>query len=156
MRERCWVALAGWMAIVVAGCGQGRRELDAEAEAPAVNDEDTEASGNEMALFRGAKDLGPGERRFNVFVLPGDAAVEVNGVPVRRRDGVVELTGKVGDERRLRLTKGVQYHEEVVKLDEAGASPALLDLDARAAPPLGSGGGARTAGSVLPPYTRPE
>ena len=42
----------------------------------------------------GRRRLGADERRVKLLVLPADAAVEVDGVPARRRDGVIELSGK--------------------------------------------------------------
>lgn len=74
--------------------------------------------------------LGAEERRVAVVVLPGDALVEVDGQPVRRRDGIVELVGKVGEVRLVRAFKGAKSTEEkAVTIQEGGASPALVDLD---------------------------
>lgn len=74
--------------------------------------------------------LGADERRVAVVVLPGDALVEVDGQPVRRRDGVVELVGKVGEVRLVQAFKGAKSTEEkAVTIQEGGASPALVDLD---------------------------
>jgi serine/threonine-protein kinase len=72
--------------------------------------------------------LGPGERRVALFVVPGDALVEVDGQPAYRRDGVIELTGKVGDVRRVRVWKGAKITEEAVKIQETQPSPPLVDL----------------------------
>jgi WD40 repeat protein/tRNA A-37 threonylcarbamoyl transferase component Bud32 len=75
--------------------------------------------------------LGAGERRVAVMVLPGDASVEVDGQPVRRRNGVIELVGKAGEVHRVRVFKGAKSTEEkAVTIQEAGATPALLDLNA--------------------------
>jgi hypothetical protein len=99
------------------------------------------------------KDLGPTARRVNVIVLPGDASVDVDGIPYRRRDGIIELTGKVGESHRFRVVKGSQYLEQEVIIPEPGASPPILDLNARPAErPAGPGGAARpaAAGSAAP------
>jgi hypothetical protein len=74
--------------------------------------------------------LAPGERRVALFVVPGDASVEVDGQIVARRNGVVDLVGKVGDVRRVRVLKGEKSTEEkVVTIQNTEASPALLDLN---------------------------
>jgi hypothetical protein len=72
--------------------------------------------------------LADGEVRVPLFVLPGDAAVEVNDVLVRRRNGTVELVGKIGDERRVRVFIGsMRTEEKVVKIEELGTSPPMID-----------------------------
>jgi hypothetical protein len=74
--------------------------------------------------------LAQGELRVPLFVVPGDALVEVDGQPVRRRNGVVELTGKAGDVRRVRARKGDKSTEDrLVTIKETGASPSLVDLN---------------------------
>ncbi|XXT24955.1 hypothetical protein WME94_25815 [Sorangium sp. So ce429] len=85
--------------------------------------------------------LGAGERRVKLLVLPADAAVEVNGVPARRRDGVIELSGRVGQTHRVRLSRATQHAETIVTVVDAGVSPPSLDLAAlaRAARPFGRG-----------------
>lgn len=79
--------------------------------------------------------LGPEERRVALVVVPGDALVEVDGQPAYRRDGVIDLTGKVGDVRRVRVWKGAKTTEEkAVTIHEAGPSPPRIDLN-EAPPP---------------------
>jgi eukaryotic-like serine/threonine-protein kinase len=79
--------------------------------------------------------LGADERRVALIVVPGDAFVEVDGQPAYRRDGVIDLTGKVGEVRRVRVWKGTRTTEEkAVTIQEAQASPALVDLN-EAPPP---------------------
>lgn len=78
---------------------------------------------------RSLKDLGPSGRRVNVIVLPGDAVVESAGGVLRRRDGVVELIGQVGQTIPLRVFKGDISIERDVTILDAGASPPLLDLN---------------------------
>ncbi len=83
---------------------------------------------------RSLKDLGPSGRRVSVIVLPGDAEVEVAGVVVRRRDGVIELIGQVGQALPLRVFKGDISIERDVTILDTGASPPLLDLNKGPAP----------------------
>jgi hypothetical protein len=89
----------------------------------------------------GVHRLGADERRVKLLVLPADAAVEVDGLPVRRRDGVIELSGKVGQTHQVRLSRDAQHAETTVTVKDAGASPPSLDLAAlvREAHPLGRG-----------------
>lgn len=73
--------------------------------------------------------LGQDERRVALVVLPGDASVEVDGQPVRRRNGVIDLVGKLGDTHRVRVFKGSKTTaEKSVMIQESGAIPARLDL----------------------------
>lgn len=79
--------------------------------------------------------LGPEERRVALFVVPGDALVEVDGQPAMRRDGAIDLIGKVGDVRRVRVWKGAKTTEEkTVTIQDTTASPSLVDLN-EAPPP---------------------
>lgn len=78
--------------------------------------------------------LGPGDRRVALVVVPGDALIEVDGQPAYRRDGVIDLTGKVGDVRRVRVWKGAKVEEKAVTIQEAQPSPPLVDLN-EAPPP---------------------
>ena len=94
-------------------------------DAPGLPDEDASPP-------RSLKDLGPSGRRVSVIVLPGDAEIEVAGVVVRRRDGVVELMGQVGQALPLRVFKGDISIERSVTILDTGASPPLLDLTAGA------------------------
>ncbi|WP_437901486.1 hypothetical protein [Sorangium sp. So ce124] len=95
--------------------------------------------------------LGGGERRVKLLVLPADAVVEVDGVPVRRRDGVIELSGKVGQTHRVRVSRGAQHGETTVTLTDAGASPPSLDLAALARAARRSGRGLFPAAPAEPP-----
>jgi len=74
--------------------------------------------------------LGADEVRVALLVIPGDVVVEVDKVPVRRRNGLIELVGKVGDEHRVRVLLGATLSDEkVVKIEAAGTSPALIDAN---------------------------
>ena len=75
--------------------------------------------------------LGANDVRVSLVVLPGDALVEVDDLPVRRRNGLVELVGHVGDVRHVRAVVGNRSTEEViVHIGAEGASPAAIDADA--------------------------
>lgn len=160
MRARSVAALAGTLGLwTVVACEQaGPSKGDA---APASSSDDpTELYVAEARAQPLLKDLGPGARRVNVIVLPGDASVDVDGIPYRRRDGIIELTGKLGESHRFRVVKGSQSIEKEVIILEQGASPPLLDLNARPAErPTGLSGPARPAasGSAKPaaPATNP-
>jgi hypothetical protein len=117
------------------GCGQAG-ESGAAAQTSSDGEDATSVAAAEIGRQPSLKDLGPSGRRVMVLVLPGDASVEVDGAAVRRRDGVIELVGRVGDKRRLRVLKGAQSREQEVTLLEASAEPALIDMNA----PLGKGG----------------
>lgn len=74
--------------------------------------------------------LMPDERRVSLVVLPGDAAVEVEGLPVRRRNGLIDLTGKVGQVVRVRVRKRDKSTDDrMVTIKETGASPQVIDLN---------------------------
>lgn len=130
---------------IVGLCSCGPRITDEGPQQPAAgeaapDDGDLPEADEGMAQPT-LKDLGEKGRRVTVIVKPGDAAVEVDGVAVRRRDGVIELIGKEGSPpRRLRVFKGLQSLEENVTITEAGASPALVDLNAKPAFEPGTGG----------------
>ncbi|WP_437935887.1 hypothetical protein [Sorangium sp. So ce341] len=82
------------------------------------------AARREMAV------LGPNERRVPLIVLPGDALVEVDGQPAYRRNGVIDLTGRVGDVRRVRVWKGRKAApEKEVTIQEPQPSPPVVDLN---------------------------
>lgn len=114
------------------------REIPVESRAPA-------------AARPAARRLGAGERRVKLLVLPADAVVEVDGVPMRRRDGVIELSGKVGQAHRVRVSRGAQHGETTVTLTDAGASPPSLDLVALVRAARRSGRGLLPAAPDEPP-----
>jgi hypothetical protein len=123
----------------VSACGQPGVE-DGGPE-PATSADDTAEVRTTATAQPGRRRLGAEEHRVKLLVLPADAAVEVDGVPARRRDGVIELSGKVGQTYRVRLSRDAQHVETTVALEGSGASPPSLDLAAlaRAARPLGRG-----------------
>lgn len=76
------------------------------------------------------KKLGEDEVRMSVLVLPGDALVEVDKVPVRRRNGLIELVGKVGEERRVEVFWGTNAKiEHVLKIEVPSLSLPLIDAE---------------------------
>lgn len=124
------------------GVGQGTTPLDASDED--IVDIPAEDTPQQPSL----KDLGPNARRAKVIVLPGDAAVEVDGWVARRRSGVIELTGEAGQVSLLRVFKGERNIERHVTIEEdAGASPPLIDLDER---PVRAAGARGKAGAHAP------
>jgi hypothetical protein len=122
-----------------AACERGHRReplaADASAQAPPNGPAQT-AKQEPSKLPR----LAPDERRAALFVLPGDASVEVDGQLVQRWNGVVELVGKVGDVRRVSAFKGSKsIQERLVTIQESGASPSLIDLNEPSPRPLVGG-----------------
>jgi hypothetical protein len=76
------------------------------------------------------KKLDEGEVRMALLVLPGDALVEVDKVPVRRRNGLIELLGKVGEERRVEVFWGANAKvEHVLKIEAPGGALQLIDAE---------------------------
>jgi hypothetical protein len=146
MRARDLVALAGACLLsTLSGCERTAPPGDA-AKPPPASTEAPEAPG--PAAHGDTERMAPGARRVKLVVVPGDAAVEVDGVPRPRRDGLVELVGPVGTRAyHVRVSRGAQHGERDVTIQESGASPPRLDLSeiAQAAPaPL-------RAGSFAPP-----
>ncbi len=101
--------------------------LPAPAEEPASSAPGGQA---DTPATRRVQDLGADGRRVKVVVLPGDAQVLVNGASVRRRDGAVELVGKKGEVFKVRVSKAGQSVEKDVTIQDAGAEPPLIDLNA--------------------------
>lgn len=85
-----------------------------------------------------------------VVVLPGDAIVEVDGIVVQRRDGAIDLSGKSGDKRKLRVIKGNVQREWDVTIQETGASPPKLDLNERILGKNSAKGSAEAAPTLTP------
>ncbi len=137
--KRIQVGAAGMLGLLLGACGDAG--VDTEEPKPISANSIKE---EESALGLGAAGagriekprLGPDQRRVTVIVLPGNATVEVDGQPAQRRNGVIELTGKVGEIRKLRVSssilsasKGARTDERKVVIGENGASPPLIDLN---------------------------
>jgi hypothetical protein len=133
---------AGLLSVLLLGCGQEGKDAGKAAPlASATGRPETRSQGrvNGKGVARSElRMLGPDEVRVAFFVVPGDAPVEVDGLPVRRRNGVIELVGKVGDVRRVRAFKGAKATEEkIVTIRAKEAEPSLLDTnEQKAAAPL--------------------
>ncbi len=75
-------------------------------------------------------------RRVKVVILPADALVEVEGVRVRSKDGVIEITGTLGSVHKVRVFKGKLETDGEVIVTESGAIPPKIELGApRPKPP---------------------
>ena len=86
-------------------------------------------------------------RRASLVIEPKDAKVELDGVPAKAKDGVVELRGALGKVIKVKLTKGKQEYEEDVAITETGAYPVKVVIPPPGAPkPSGSA----SAGAAAP------
>jgi hypothetical protein len=134
-RRAAEFALVLWMLPVACeqpavGSGGAPLAVSGTATAPAVGEKKPRLAGSAVAPRHEAPLLAPDQRRVLLLVVPGDAQVEVDGRPVRRRNGVIELVGKVGEVRRVRARKDDKSTEEkVVTIKETGASPPLINLN---------------------------
>lgn len=116
--------------VFFSGCGT--RDVDSQNIASSV----ASSAGNEnnapyskMARRREGKRRFANEVRVALVALPGDARVEIDGQVVERREGLVDLEGRVGDVRRVRVWKGDKATEKSVTIAENGAVPPLVDLN---------------------------
>jgi hypothetical protein len=85
-----------------------------------------------------------------LIVLPGDAEVEVNDRAVRRRNGVIELTGKAGDRLRMHVFDGFKDGYAEVTIATDGARPGLLKLGELKSGPVYSESGPGEAAPTRP------
>ena len=126
---------ASFMGLLLAACADpptdktaaGGADLDARADDDDIAEKQAPPA---MAL----KGLGADGRRMKVIVLPGEASVEVDGLAARRRDGIIELTGKVGEKHQLRVFDESRTGELEVVIEDGQTSPSVVDLSALAAP----------------------
>jgi len=133
-----------------AACQAGAPDADPSPSALPDPDEDAEERvhaplGPRAPGGSGAPPPAPGARRVDVFVLPGDALVEVDGKPARRRDGVIEVLLDPDEEKHLQATagaSGARVHDKSATLRAGASGPLLLDLNAEL-PSAGKNGPAR-------------
>ncbi|WP_437627944.1 serine/threonine protein kinase [Sorangium sp. So ce1151] len=95
-------------------------------------------------------DLAP--RHVRVVIFPEDASVEVNGERVIARNGVLEFSGRLGQQYKVRLFKGTNEVLADVVVTEGGALPAKIALPV--VPLRGAASAPRPSGSA-PNVTRP-
>ena len=69
------------------------------------------------------------DRIVKLVVLPVDALVEIDGVPVPVKRGIVEVTGLLGSVHKVKLTLGKDEIVEDVVVTESGALPAKLEIE---------------------------
>jgi len=118
------------------GCGSaGETKPTGDAAAPATSATSARIRSTSSDSTRTEQPaLAEGEVRVPLFVLPGDAPVEVDNVLVRRRNGTVELVGKIGDEFRVRVYSGPRTEEKIVKIEATGTSPASIEVNTASLP----------------------
>jgi hypothetical protein len=125
------------LGVTICGCGSsGEKKAQADAGAPASSAAPVRARLTSKDSSRIEQPtLADDQVRVSLFVVPGDALVEVDGAVVRRRHGTIELVGKVGDEHRVRVVSGTtRTNEQVVKIDVQGTLPPMIDARGVAAP----------------------
>lgn len=121
-----------WICATISGCGSAGETKVGDAGAPASSAAParTRLTPKESSRVEQPQ-LAADQVRVPLFVLPGDAIVEVDGVQVRRRQGTIELVGKVGEEHRVRVrasSETMQADEKVVKIEANATEPALIDV----------------------------
>ncbi|WP_437820190.1 serine/threonine protein kinase [Sorangium sp. So ce1078] len=72
----------------------------------------------------------PQARRVQVVILPADASVEVEGARATTRNGILEITGPLGSEHRVRVFKGANEVVTDVFVTTSGARPLKIELAA--------------------------
>lgn len=118
--------------VVCLGCGSsGEPKANGEVPASATSATTSRSrSGPQESTRQEQPLLADGDVRVPLFVVPGNALVEVDDALVRRRHGVVELVGKVGTARRVRLLlENGRTVETTVQIEAMGTSPAWIDAN---------------------------
>ncbi len=64
-----------------------------------------------------------------LVVWPATAEVEMDGVRFRRRDPFVELWGKAGEKKKVRVIDGTSSSEVEVTIEPSGAKPAVITVE---------------------------
>lgn len=119
--------------VFLTGCRSvSETPTDADAAAPATSGipQRIRSTSKESARVEQPL-LAEDEVRLPLVVVPGDVPVEVDDVLVHRRHGAVEIVGKVGDERRIRVFAGATRVEKVVKIGATELAPAMIDVRAQ-------------------------
>jgi len=108
--------------------------------------------------------VAPEPRTVSLEVLPGDAHVDVEGVPATVSGGLVYIEGALGSVHHVRARKGASSIEANVSVTELGAQPPTLELPSprdtsvaptlRAATPGSTSAAAET--TPAPPTTTAE
>ncbi|HRI71626.1 MAG TPA: hypothetical protein PK156_45650, partial [Polyangium sp.] len=121
------------VAVIALGCGSERKNESRDASnTPSLNASANirQRTNTDPSPAIPQRALGTDEVRVSLLVLPGDAPVEVDKVPARRRNGMVELVGHVGDEVLVNVILGANTNvERAVKIEAMGTSPALIDAE---------------------------
>ncbi|WP_437972180.1 protein kinase [Sorangium sp. So ce260] len=92
-------------------------------------------------------------RHVRVVILPEDASVEIDGERALTRNGVLEFSGRLGKQYKVRVFKGSAEVLADVVITEGGPLPAKVDLSA--VPPRGGLPPATRPGAPAPQGTRP-
>ena len=77
-------------------------------------------------------------RSVTVVILPPTATVEVEGVPAKLTEGLLEIEGAVGSVHKVRVVSGGVEKTVRVVVAESGAVPAKIELDVPAVTPTGA------------------
>ncbi|MFO0586873.1 MAG: serine/threonine-protein kinase [Polyangiaceae bacterium] len=84
-------------------------------------------------------------RSVTVVILPPNATVEVEGVPTKLTEGLLEIEGAVGSVHKVRVVSGSVEKTVRVVVAESGAVPPKIELDVPAVTPTS------TATATTPP-----
>jgi serine/threonine-protein kinase len=95
------------------------------------------------------------DRIVKLVVLPVDALVEIDGVPVPVKRGIVEVTGLLGSVHKVKLTLGKDEIIEDVVVTESGALPAKLEIEKEKSKSGKAAGTSTAAAATAAPKTKP-
>lgn len=91
-------------------------------------------------------------RTVKVVIVPSDATVELGGKVVESKNGIIEISGMLGSQHKIRIYKGDREQEEEIVIAEGGAIPPKVELAAEKKP---KGGGGIRPPAPPPPATPP-
>lgn len=130
---KCHVIICFGLILLPAACGDEsgvERRDNPSSMASAVANEQEDDVAEQVPPVGTIHSLAGNEHRVVLVVLPGNASVEVDGHAVSRRNGLIELIGKIGDVYRVRAFRGKKSTEEKNVTILAGQpSPSLIDLN---------------------------